>query len=63
MAMLSLKRKSRMTNESAVDIARKHLINWPESVDSQLWNDRMERLLTQLEDFERQVNESKTSQG
>lgn len=52
-----------MPNNSAVEIARKHLINWPESVDSQLWNDRMDQLLKQLEEFERQVNESKTSKG
>jgi hypothetical protein len=52
-----------MTNESSVDIAKKHLIQWPQSVDSQLWNDRMNSLLVQLEEFERQVNESKTVKG
>ena len=52
-----------MGNETAVEIARKHLITWPQSVDSQLWNDRVNALLSQLEEFERQVNESKTIKG
>lgn len=52
-----------MANESSVDIAKKHLIVWPQSVDSQLWNDRVNALLAQLEELERQVNESKTSEG
>jgi hypothetical protein len=52
-----------MTNESSVDIAKKHLIQCPQFVDSQLWNDRMNSLLVQLEEFERQVNESKTVKG
>lgn len=61
--MLSLRKTNPMPNESSVDIAKKHLIEWPQSVDSQLWNDRMNSLLAQLEEFERQVNESKTSEG
>jgi hypothetical protein len=58
-----LRKKNSMTDDTSVEIARNHLINWPQSVDSQLWNDRMNSLLTALEEFERQVNESKTKQG
>ena len=50
-------------SDNPVEIAKRHLIVWPQSVDSQLWNDRMNSLLTALEEFERQVNESKTEQG
>lgn len=50
-------------SDTAVEVARSHLIVWPQSVDSQLWNDRMNSLLTQLEELERQKNESKTEQG
>lgn len=50
-------------SESALDIAKRHLIVWPQSVDSQLWNDRVNALLFQLEELERQINESKTIKG
>ena len=53
----------RMNKNTAVEIAKRHLIAWPQSVDSQLWNDRVNSLLAQLEELERQVNESKTIEG
>lgn len=49
--------------ENVVDIAKESLIPWPESVDSQLWNDRVEFLIKRLAEVERAKHESKTSQG
>jgi hypothetical protein len=50
-------------NESAVDIAKESLIPWPQSVDSQLWNDRVEYLINRLVEAERKKNEPQTSEG
>lgn len=52
-----------MENDSPVEIAKRHLIVWPQSVDSQLWNDRVNSLITQLEEAERNQNEPKTIKG
>ena len=49
--------------ENAVEIARDSLIPWPQSVDSQLWNDRVEFLINRLAEVESKKNESETSQG
>jgi hypothetical protein len=48
--------------ETPVDIAKESLIPWPQSVDSQLWNDRVEYLISKLTEVEKK-NESKTSEG
>lgn len=50
-------------SDTPIDIAKRHLIVWPQSVDSQLWNDRVNSLLAQLEELERQKNESQTVDG
>jgi len=50
-------------SDTPIEIAKRHLIVWPQSVDSQLWNDRVNSLLAQLEELERQKNESKTIEG
>lgn len=49
--------------ETPVDIAKESLIPWPQSVDSQLWNDRVEYLINRLAEVERKKNEPKTSEG
>ena len=46
--------------ENAVDIAKESLIPFPQSVDSQLWNDRVDYLINKLTEVERKKNESKT---
>ena len=49
--------------ENPVDIARESLIPWPQSVDSQLWNDRVEFLINRLAEAESKKNEPQTSEG
>ena len=48
--------------ETPVDIARESLIPWAQSVDCQLWNDRVEYLINRLMEVERKKNESQTSE-
>jgi hypothetical protein len=49
--------------ETPVEIAKESLIPWPQSVDSQLWNDRVEYLINRLVEAERKKNEPQTSEG
>jgi hypothetical protein len=49
--------------ETPVDIAKESLIPWPQSVDSQLWNDRVEYLINRLAEVESKKNEPKISEG
>jgi hypothetical protein len=49
--------------ETPVDIAKESLIPWPQSVDSQLWNDRVEFLINRLVEVESKKNESQTIKG
>ena len=49
--------------ETPVDIAKESLIPWPQSVDSQLWNDRVEYLINRLNEVEKKKNEPKTIGG
>ena len=48
--------------ETPMDIAKESLIPWPQSVDSQLWNDRVEYLINRLMEVESKKNESQTSE-
>ena len=47
-------------SETPVDIAKDSLIPYPQSVDSQLWNDRVEYLINRLAEAESKKNEPKT---
>lgn len=49
-------------SETPMDIAKESLIPWPQSVDCQLWNDRVEFLINRLAEVESKKNESKTSE-
>jgi len=49
--------------ETPVDIAKDSLIPYPQSVDSQLWNDRVEYLINRLAEAESKKNEPKTIDG
>ena len=49
--------------ETPVDIARESLIPFAQSVDSQLWNDRVEYLINKLNEAEKKNNEPKISEG
>lgn len=48
--------------ETPVDIAKESLIPYPQSVDSQLWNDRVDFLIKRLAEVESKKNESQTSE-
>lgn len=61
--MITILVKVIQMSDTPVEIARRHLIVWPQSVDSQLWNDRVSSLITQLEELERQKHESQTIEG
>ena len=50
-------------SETPIDIAKESLIPFPQSVDSQLWNDRVDFLIKRLAEVESKKNESKTSKG
>lgn len=39
--------------KTVLELIKEHLITWPQSVDSQLWNDRVETLIKQVEDLEK----------
>ena len=49
--------------ETPVDIAKESLIPFAQSVDCQLWNDRVEFLINRLAEVESKKNEPKTSKG
>jgi len=49
--------------ETPVDVAKESLIPWPQSVDSQLWNDRVNYLINRLAEVEKKNNEPKISEG
>ena len=49
--------------ETPVDIARESLIPFAQSVDCQLWNDRVEYLINRLAEAESKKNEPKTIDG
>lgn len=49
--------------ETPVDIAKESLIPFANSVDSQLWNDRVDYLINRLAEVEKNKNEPKTSEG
>ena len=38
--------------KSILELNREHLITWPQSVDSQLWNDRVDTLIKRVEELE-----------
>jgi hypothetical protein len=45
--------------KSIIELVKEHLVTWPQSVDSQLWNDRVETLLEQIKEFESKKDEPK----
>jgi hypothetical protein len=46
-------------SKSILELIKEHLVIWPQSVDSQLWNDRVETLLEQIKEFESKKDEPK----
>jgi len=38
--------------KSILELIKEHLITWTQSVDSQLWNDRVETLIKRVEELE-----------
>ena len=46
--------------EWVIKIIEDSLIKWPQSVDSQLWNDRVQDLIQRVNEYERKKLEQKT---
>lgn len=38
--------------KTVLELIKEHLITWPQSVDSQLWNDRVEKLIQHIEELQ-----------
>jgi hypothetical protein len=46
--------------KSVIKIIEDSLVAWPESVDSQLWNDRIQDLIRRVNEFEaKKIEEAK----
>jgi hypothetical protein len=45
--------------KSILELIKEHLVIWPQSVDSQLWNDRVETLLEHIKELESKKEEPK----
>ena len=43
--------------KSILELIKEHLITWPQSVDSQLWNDRVETLIKRVEELEQKKDQ------
>jgi hypothetical protein len=39
--------------KTVLELIKEHLITWPQSVDSQLWNDRVEKLIKHIEEHQK----------
>ncbi len=39
--------------KTVLELIKEHLITWPQSVDSQLWNDRVEKLIQHIEEHQK----------
>ena len=42
-----------MTLTEVEKVVKEHLIIWPESFESQVWNERVERLLAKLQELDK----------
>lgn len=38
--------------KTVLELIKDHLITWPQSVDSQLWNDRVAELIKRVEELQ-----------
>lgn len=52
-----------METKEFIDMVQKHMVVWPESQDSQLWNQRIDALIEMLEETERKKHESQNGKG
>ena len=43
--------------KTVLELIKEHLITWPQSVDSQLWNDRVETLIKRVEELEQKKDQ------
>lgn len=39
-------------SKTVLELIKEHLITWPQSVDSQLWNDRVAELIKRVEELQ-----------
>ena len=52
-----------MDGKQFIDMVQKHMIAWPETEDSQLWNRRIDALIEMIEKAEGKKNESQNGEG
>ena len=45
--------------KSIIELIKEHLVTFPDSVNSQLWNDRVEILLEDIKEFDNKEEEPK----
>jgi hypothetical protein len=45
--------------KSIIELIKEHLVTFPDSVNSQLWNDRVEILLEDIKEFDSKEEEPK----
>ena len=41
-----------LMSKTVLELIKEHLITWPQSVDSQLWNDRVAELIKRVEELQ-----------
>lgn len=44
--------------KTVLELIKDHLITWPQSVDSQLWNDRVAELIKRVEELQNKEKKS-----
>jgi apolipoprotein N-acyltransferase len=52
-----------MEAKEFIDLVQKHIVVWPESEDSQLWNRRVDALIEMVNEAERKKSESTNGEG
>ena len=52
-----------MDGKEFVDMVQKHMIAWPQTEDSQLWNRRIDALIELIQQAEGKKNESQNGKG
>lgn len=52
-----------MESKEFIDLVQKHMVAWPTTEDSQLWNKRVDALIELVEQIERKKYESQDGEG
>lgn len=52
-----------MESKEFIDLVQKHMVAWPTTEDSELWNRRIDALIELVNDIERKKYESQDGKG